>query len=120
MAKHVKSSKGGLMYKIATELPPERAQLLIEKLAQWVIKHGLETPAILFLESIKPLSFVGSQMFLMYAVPMLGIVIDEHETSEFALLFEDRENVEALLKKIEELAREADRKKKEKKEEKKN
>jgi hypothetical protein len=108
------------MYKYATELPPERAQLLIEKLAQWVIKHGLETPAILFLESIKPLSFIGSQMFLMYGVPMLGIVIDEYETSEFALLFEDRENVEALLKKIEELAREADRKKKEKKEEKKN
>lgn len=107
------------MYRYATELSPERAEYLIERLAQWIVSHRLETPAIMFLESTKPLSFIGSQMWLMYGVPMLGIVVDEHQSSEFGLLFENRENVEALLCKIETLAREADKKRKEK-EEKKN
>ena len=103
------------MYRYATELPPERAEYLIDKLAQWVTNHRLETPAIMFLESVKPLSFIGSQMWLMYGVPMLGIVVDEHQTSEFGLLFENRENVEALIKRIEMLAREADEKRKKRK-----
>ena len=106
------------MYEYATELTPERARQLIEKLAVWVVEHGLETPAILFLESMKPVSFVGSQFFLMYGVPQLGLVLDEKTTSEFGLLFENRENVEALIKRIEELAREADKKREKKKEEK--
>ena len=105
------------MYRYATELSQERAEYLIDKLARWIVKHGLETPAVMFLESMKPLSFIGSQMWLMYAVPMLGIVVDEHESSEFGLLFEDRRNVEALIRRVEELVREADKKRKEKKEE---
>ena len=104
------------MYRYATELSPERAGYLIDNLANWVISHKLETPAILFLESVKPLSFIGSQLWLMYGVPMLGIVMDEHETSEYGLLFEDRENLEALIRKIEERAREADKTKKEREE----
>jgi len=104
------------MHRYATELSPERAGYLIDKLANWVIHHRLETPAILFLESVKPLSFISSQMWLMYGVPMLGIVIDEHETSEYGLLFEDRENLEALIRRIEALAREADKRKKEREE----
>jgi hypothetical protein len=107
------------MYRYATELTPERAEYLIERLAKWIVSHRLETPAIMFLESIKPLTFIGSQMWLMYGVPMLGIVVDEHQSSEFGLLFENRENLEALIRKIEILAREADKKRKEK-EEKKN
>jgi len=107
------------MYRYATELSPERTEYLIERLAQWIVNHRLETPAIMFLESIKPLSFIGSQMWLMYGVPMLGIVVDEHQTSEFGLLFEDRKNVESLIRKIEILAREADKKRKEKEEKKK-
>jgi hypothetical protein len=107
------------MYRYATELAPERAEYLLEKLAQWIVSHRLETPAIMFLESIKPLSFIGSQMWLMYGVPMLGIVVDEHQTSEYGLLFEDRKNLESLIRKIEILAREADKKRKEKEEKKK-
>jgi hypothetical protein len=108
------------MHRYATELSTERAELLIEKLASWIVNHRLETPTIIFLESIKPLSFIGSQLWLMYGVPMLGLVVDEHQTSEYGLLFEDRRHVEALIRQIETLAREADNKKKEKTEERKN
>lgn len=104
------------MYRYATELSPERADHLIDKLANWIISHKLETPAILLLESVRPLSFIGSQMWLMYGVPLLGMVVDERESSEYGLLFEDRENLEALIRKIETLAREADKRKKEREE----
>ena len=104
------------MYHYATELSPERADYLIDKLANWVISHKLETPAVLLLESVRPLSFIGSQMWLMYGVPLLGMVVDERETSEYGLLFEDRENLEALIRKIETMAREADKRKKEREE----
>lgn len=100
------------MFEYPTELTLERAKQLIEKLAVWVVEHGLETPAILFLESMKPVTFIGSQFFLMYGVPAFGLVLDERMTSEFALLFEDRANVEALIQRIEGLAREADKHKK--------
>jgi hypothetical protein len=104
------------MHRYATELSPERADYLIDKLANWIISHKLETPAILLLESVRPLSFIGSQMWLMYGVPLLGMVVDEHESSEYGLLFEDRENLEALIRKIETRAREADKRKKEREE----
>jgi uncharacterized protein YfcZ (UPF0381/DUF406 family) len=52
----------------------------------------------------------------MYGVPALGIVLDERESSEYGLLFEDREHLEALIRKIETLAREADKRKKEREE----
>lgn len=106
------------MYRYATEVSTERAEQLVDNLANWIIDHRLETPAIMFLESMKPLSFIGSQLWLMYGVPLLGIVVDEQQSSELGLLFEDRKNVEALICRIEELAREADKKRK--KEEKKN
>jgi len=104
------------MYRYATQLSQERAEHLIEKLARWITNHRLETPAVMFLESMKPLSFIGSQLWLMYGVPMLGIVVDERESSELGLLFEDRRNVEALICKVEELARETEQKRKEKEE----
>ena len=104
------------MYRYATELSPERADYLIDKLANWIIGHKLETPAIILLESVRPLSFIGSQMWLMYGVPLLGMVVDERESSEYGLLFEDKENLEALIRKIETLAREADKRKKEREE----
>ncbi|UCE95520.1 MAG: hypothetical protein JSV51_07290 [Candidatus Bathyarchaeota archaeon] len=99
------------MYRYATELTEERSEYLLDKLSRWIVDHHLETPAVMFLESMKPLSFIGSQMWLMYGVPLLGIVVDERESSELGLLFENRENVEALIQRIETLAREADKKK---------
>ena len=41
-------------------LPPEDAALFA-KLAEWVVARRMEAPAVLFLETVRPLSFVGSQ-----------------------------------------------------------
>jgi len=98
------------------ELTPQQEEELIEKLAQFILKHKMETPALLFLESLKPLSFVGSTFAMMYVAPFLDIY--GVNFNQYAMLFQKRENVERLLQRIEALIKESDRLKKEKKKEK--
>lgn len=60
----------------------------------------MTVPAILFLESVKPLSFVGSQA-LYFFEPMVRALFSVPEYERFAALVERRENIELLLVKIE-------------------
>ena len=60
----------------------------------------MTVPAILFLESVKPLSFVGSQA-LYFFEPMVRALFTVPEYERFAALLERRDTLEALLVKIE-------------------
>ncbi len=60
----------------------------------------MTVPAILFLESVKPLSFVGSQA-LYFFEPMVRALFSVPEYERFAAIVERRENIERLLVKIE-------------------
>ncbi len=93
------------------EPSPERKEEMIEQLAQKVSKYGMEVPAVFFGEMSKPLSFIYSQS-LHFATPFLGAFFDEDRVQEYAYLLEERENLERFLTRVEELAHEADRKKK--------
>lgn len=80
----------------------EEKQALIEKLARSVVSRRLTTPAILFLESVKPLNFVGNQVMLALD-PIIKIFATIENYGKVASLLEDRENIETLILKIEEL-----------------
>ena len=60
----------------------------------------MTVPAIFFLESMKPLSFVGSQAMHFFE-PLVHAFLPVRDYERFALLMERRENLEALLVKIE-------------------
>jgi hypothetical protein len=60
----------------------------------------MTVPAIFFLESVKPLSFVGSQA-LHFFEPMVNAFFQVRDYERFAILMERRENLEVLLVKIE-------------------
>jgi hypothetical protein len=60
----------------------------------------MTVPAIFFLESVKPLSFVGSQA-LHFFEPMVRALFTVPEYDRFAYLLERRENLEALMVAIE-------------------
>ncbi|MFQ5885606.1 MAG: hypothetical protein ACE5II_00055 [Anaerolineae bacterium] len=80
-----------------------RREELIEGLVRWVNEWGMAAPAILFLESHKPLSFLVSQFLLLSQPtlePFLGGVV-----REYALLLEDRGSVETILSRLEALRR---------------
>jgi hypothetical protein len=87
------------------ELTVEERDAWIEKVASGVVKRGLETPMVLFLEMHKPLSFVASQGLIVtspFVAPFVGI----DNVQMLSKLIEKRENIELLVQRIEELGQE--------------
>jgi hypothetical protein len=84
---------------------------LIEKIARKIVDAGMEAPALLTLAGAKPLSFIGSQMGRAMIAPWFGIFGWDAMTKADSIMavFEDRENVTKLIKKIEEMAGISDR-----------
>jgi hypothetical protein len=77
-------------------------EALLDAVAGRIAKMGLAVPAIFFLESSKPLSFLGSQ-FLVFIEPFVKTFIDIKNYDKFCLMMEDRNNVEKLILKVEQL-----------------
>ena len=73
---------------------------LVERLARLISRWGLATPAILFLEANKPLSFVGSQALLLLQ-PMTDLFMARELTADLAALFADRDRLETLISRLE-------------------
>lgn len=78
----------------------ERKAELIDKIAKKIVEMRMTVPAILFLESTKPLSFIGSQVMLFFQ-PFFRTFFSLKEYDEIALMLEERENVERLILAIE-------------------
>ena len=96
------------------EVSEERKKFLINKIAQKVIDYRLSPVAIIFLESSKPLSFLGNQ-FMIFMQPFYRALFSFREYEEIAAMLEDRKNVEALICEIERLEEERDEQKRSKK-----
>jgi len=99
------------MENIEFEVTEERKKILINKIAQKVIDYRLSPVAIIFLESSKPLSFLGNQ-FMIFMQPFYRALFSFREYEEIAAMLEDRSNVEALICEIERLEEERDDKRK--------
>ncbi len=82
------------------DITEEEKNKFIEKLAEDIVIRRLGIPAIMFLESIKPLSFVGSQIMIMLN-PFIQAIFTSKNYWMASLIFEKRENVECLIKQIE-------------------
>jgi hypothetical protein len=99
------------------ELTPQDEERIINRITDEVMKRELETVAIMCLESIKPISFIGSQMGMVFVAPFLSAFGDLG--IDYIKFFEKRENVEKLLKKLEEEIKVRDEEKKKAKEDRK-
>lgn len=103
------------MFELLEDIPAEKQEEVLAKLAKVIVERGFTTPAILFLEANKPLSFFGSTLMHMThpfvdaifrdSMPLLSLQPFVKFTAEdyriFAFMLEKRENVEKLLRKIE-------------------
>jgi hypothetical protein len=78
------------------ELSGDRSEQLIEQLAQRIGRWRLTLPAILFLEVIRPLSFLASQGLLL-CQPLVEFIYREPQVTEYAGLMADRANVDRLV-----------------------
>ena len=76
---------------------------LFARLGAWIAARRLETPAVLFLETMRPLSFVGAQG-LYFLEPFARAIFDVTEYERLARLLERRSNLELLVRAIEDAA----------------
>jgi hypothetical protein len=79
-------------------LPPA-----LERLARTAVERGMETPAIILVESLTPVAFLGSQAMAALA-PLVRILGFGDDCAEIALALEDRRTVRRLADRIEELS----------------
>ncbi len=77
--------------------------VLIRKLADFVVRRNMSVPAVMFLESVRPLNFVGSQSMVFFK-PILSRFFSRYEYDRIANILEKREVVDLLIREIEQKA----------------
>jgi hypothetical protein len=90
------------------EVSEEEEEEIIENIAQQIHELKMEEAAILFLETHKPLAYIGGEfatIFLSPYLPMLGRQMGMRG-EKIIRIFRKQENVEKLVQRLEELARE--------------
>ena len=78
-------SRGGLQ-----DLLEEDA--VLDKLAKKAVERGMAVPAILFLESIKPLNFIASQVMVFFE-PVIQSVFNFRDYNTLRSALEKRESI---------------------------
>ncbi|MBK8173426.1 MAG: hypothetical protein IPK60_24255 [Sandaracinaceae bacterium] len=78
----------------------DEEEKLLERFAHAVVQRGLVAPAILFLESVRPLNFLASQGMLFFS-PMLSALFPRQEWDVLQRLLERRASIEHIVSRIE-------------------
>ncbi len=91
----------GLEQNLLDEDPAGGYDELLRKVAVAVVEREMTVPAIVLLESVKPLSFLGNQM-LVFLNPVVSLVVTSKDYYRFVKMIEERENIEKLILAIEE------------------
>lgn len=91
--------------------PTPEQKPAVDKVCAEVVRRHLTTPALLFLESSRPLNFLGSQS-MHFFMPFLSVLTDTRGPKHFAEFLSQRGSIDYLCRRIEDCEAEADNKKK--------
>jgi hypothetical protein len=69
---------------------------LLERVADAVVKRGMTAPATVFLESLGPMNFLGSQA-LYFMAPIVEWAFNAKEVEQVARLLERRDTISRLI-----------------------
>ena len=86
------------------DLSSEEENRLIENLARAIVRRGLEAPAVMLLETVRPIAFLVSQLGVVALGPLLWFF--DLEGSKYTAVFMKRENVGRIIDRVEALAKE--------------
>lgn len=104
IAKHVDRLRSGLQHAFvvsaATQAFSEDDLRLLERVATLIVARGMAAPAVVFLESLGPMSFLGSQA-LHFFTPIIDLAFNAGEVEQIARLLERRDTIERLIALIE-------------------
>jgi len=81
---------------------PEEELAILKKVAKQVVDRRMAVPAIVFLESVKPLNYIGSQV-LVFFEPIVQTVFNFKDYNTFRSALEKRESIETMILQIEAL-----------------
>jgi hypothetical protein len=73
---------------------------LLDRVAAAVVAREMAVPAVMFLESVGPMNFLGSQA-LHFFTPVLEVVFSQRDVERVALLLERRDTLSRLAALIE-------------------
>ncbi len=104
LTKQWRSLRAGLRHAFAAPAEAEALSLedvaLLERVADAVVKRKMAAPAVVFLESLGPMSFLGSQA-LHFFTPIIDLAFNAKEVSQVACLLERRDIAARLIALIE-------------------
>ena len=80
-------------------LPNERQKIIAEKVCREVVKRHLAMPAILLLETFRPLNYIGSQVMHFFQ-PIISSVLHVDGYTDFTELLEQRGSVDYFCERI--------------------
>ena len=79
----------------------EEELALLDKAAGFVVKKRMSAPAVLFLESLQPMNFLGSQI-MVFLQPIVASFFSPLEYERLARILERRESIGLFIERIEE------------------
>ena len=96
--------RAGLSHAFSTRAEAETFTIedlaLLQRIADAVVQRRMAAPAVVFLESLGPMSFLGSQALHFFA-PIIELAFSAHEVSQVAALLERRDTTVRLIALIE-------------------
>jgi hypothetical protein len=96
--------RAGLSHAFATRAEAEpltnEELALLQRIADTVVQRRMAAPAVMFLESLGPMNFLGSQALHFFA-PIIELAFSAQEVSRVAALLERRDTTAGLIALIE-------------------
>jgi len=92
---------------IADDISSERRDELVDWIARKIHSYRMEVPATAFLELSRPLMFIYAHV-VHFLAPVADVLTSHPYASELGYLLQDRENLDRLLDRLEELAHQED------------
>ncbi len=85
---------------LGDEIGPEEAEALLREMAKRIWGYGMETAAIMFLETSKPLAYIGAQMGQALLLPLLNFAgeVPLERGDKYLRVVQSRDNLENLIK----------------------
>ena len=88
------------------EVPQDEADEVLRLAAEKIHQYGMETIAIMTLETMKPMVFIGGELSRVVIAPFLPALGPNYNllAEKLLLVFEDRKNIEKLIQMLEAMA----------------
>ncbi|OGF97608.1 MAG: hypothetical protein A2Z06_01630 [Candidatus Glassbacteria bacterium RBG_16_58_8] len=82
--------------------PTDAQREVVDRICREIVGRGLSTPALIFLESFRPLNYIGSQVMHFFQ-PIVTAVLQGDGYRHFTEFLERRGSVDYFYRRIEEL-----------------